>query len=224
MARRSLLALLVLILMAVAVPAARANNVELLSFQGLNDLQPVGNYYNGGGGLNIPNYGVTFSSNFYGLRSVYQGGSGGFAPDPTSTPAIFINGISGTPATGYMNVASGFSNGISFFFTASFAETVTIWSGANGTGTVLATMTLGPNNGSCSGFPSYCNWSGAGLNFSGTAKSVTFSGAANGIGIADITLGQSSTAVPEPSSGIFLGTGIAAALLARLRSFSLSVE
>ena len=224
MARRSLLALLVPTLMAVAAPAARANSAVLLSFQGLNDLQPVGNYYNGGGGLSVPNYGVTFSSNFYGLRSVYQGGSGGFLPDPTSTPAIFINGITGTSATGFMNVSAGFSNGLSFFFTSTFTETVTIWSGANGTGTVLATMMLAPNNGSCSGFPSYCNWSSAGLTFSGTAKSVTFSGPANGIGISDITLGQGSTAVPESSSGISLGTGVAAALLLRLRNFSLRVE
>ncbi|MGA7908814.1 MAG: PEP-CTERM sorting domain-containing protein, partial [Candidatus Sulfotelmatobacter sp.] len=95
------------------------------------------------------------------------------------------------------------------FYTAAFQETATVWSGANGTGTVLATITLAANDGSCSG--SYCNWSDVGLSFSGTAQSVTFSGTANGIGISDITLGQSTSlvTVPEPSSIYLLGTGLA---------------
>jgi hypothetical protein len=203
-------AVLCLVLVALVVPAAWANSTDLLTFQGLTDLQPVGNFYNGAG-AGVPNYGVSFSSNFYALKSVYQGGAGAFAADPTNTPAIFINGVTGAQTTGSMNVGPGFTSGISFFYTAAFTETVTIWSGANGTGTVLATVSLAANNSSCSGFPSYCNWSAAGLTFSGTAKSVTFSGGANGIGIADITLGQSTTAIPEPSSFLLMGTGLVAA-------------
>jgi len=198
---------------------ALANSGELLNFQGLGDLQPVGNFYNGGGLTNTPNYGITFSSNFYGLRSVYNGGSGAFASDPTGTPAIFVNGAAGSTVTGYMNVTNGFSGGIQFFYTAGFSETVTVWSGANGTGTVLATITLAPNNGSCSGFPTYCNWSTAGLPFSGSAKSVTFTGTADGIGIADITVGSASTAIPEPSALYLLGTGLVGISLGRVRRF-----
>jgi hypothetical protein len=192
---------------------------ELLNFQGLGDLQAVGNFYNGGGMPFTPNYGVTFSSNFFGLRSVYNGGSGAFASNPTGTPAIFMNGAPGASVTGSMNVNAGFSGGIQFFYTAGFSETVTVWSGANGTGTVLATIALSPNNGSCTGFPTYCNWSSAGLNFSGSAKSVTFTGTADGIGLSDITLGSSSTAVPEPSTFYLLGTGLAGVSLSRLRRF-----
>ena len=77
-------------------------------------MQQVGNFYNGGGPSNVPNLGISFSSNFYGLRSecattigncIPGGqGSGAFLPDPTQTSAIFILGTPGTMATGYMNV------------------------------------------------------------------------------------------------------------------------
>jgi hypothetical protein len=199
--------------------SARAHSGELLSFQGLGDLQQVGNFYNGGGLPSTPNYGISFSSNFYGLRSVYQGGSGAFSRDPTGTPAIFIMGTTGANATGYMNVNNGFTTGIQFFYTAGFSETVTVWSGTDGTGTVLATITLSANNGSCSGFPTYCHWTSAGLTFNGTAKSVTISGAANGIGLSDITLGSAQTAVPEPSTLILFGCGLAGVSLSQLRKF-----
>jgi hypothetical protein len=207
------------LLVSFSATPALANSGELLNFQGLGDLQPVGNFYNGGGLVNTPNYGITFSSNFYGLKSIYQGGSGAFAPDPTGTPAIFVNGPTGTNVTGYMNVNGGFTGGIQFFYTAGFSETVTVWSGANGTGTVLATISLSPNNGSCGSFPPYCNWTTAGLTFSGTAQSVTVSGTADGIGIADITIGSSSTAIPEPSSIYLLGTGLVGVSLGQIRRF-----
>jgi len=124
---------------------------------------------------------------------------------------------------GVMNVTAGFSSGLNFYFSAGFApgqsETVQIWSGANGTGTVLATINLSNNNGSCNGYPTYCVWSSAGTSFTGTAKSVTFSGPANELGLSDITIGSNSTAVPEPSSVYLLGAGVAALSLTQLRRF-----
>ena len=205
MCRSAFAVLIVFVLGAILVPSAHATPV-LLTFAGLQDLQAIGNYYNGGAGTN---YGVSFSSDVFALKSVFQGGAGGFSADPTNTPAMFIMGNTGANVTGTMNVGPGFSNGISFFYTGAFQETVTIWSGANGTGTVLATMNLSPNNGSCVGFPSFCNWSGVGITFSGSAKSVTFSGPANGIGISDIQLGTTALVTPEPSTIILLGTGLA---------------
>jgi hypothetical protein len=223
MFRSVLTALTFCALLAVVLSSsAFAHSGQLLSFQGLGDLQPVGDFYNGSGLPNTPNYGVTFSSNFIGLRSYANGGNGNFAGTLTGTPAIFINGTVGSAVTGTMNSTPGFSNGLNFYYTAGFTgnqtETVTVWSGANGTGTVLATITLGNNNGSCTN-PAYCVWSNVGINFSGTAHSVTFSGPADEIGFSDITLGSNSTAVPEPSTMYLLGFGIFGIAASQARRF-----
>ncbi len=199
-----------LLLLGISSATANSNpSAEFLNFGGLQNMQQVGNTYSG----------VSFSSNFLVLHPVGQNGSGAFAPDPTQSPIIFINGVTGAPATGIINVAAGFSTGIQFFFTAGFSESVTIWSGYNGTGTVLATLALSPNNLPCTGFPSYCNWTSASLGFSGTAKSVTFSGPANGFGIADITLNSTTSAIPEPSSIYMLATGLGVMGFGGIRHF-----
>jgi hypothetical protein len=190
---------------------AFANNAELLNFQGLGNFQQIGNFY-----ANTPDQ-VTFSSNFYSLTASV----GTFAPTPLGTPLAFIDAPTGSNATGTINAAAGFSSGVNFFFTAAFApgqtETVTIWSGANGTGTVLAVLTLAGNDSSCTAV-AYCTWSNVGVSFtSGTGHSITFQGPGDQLGITDITLGSSTTAIPEPPSVFMLGTGIVGISLRRLR-------
>jgi len=200
------------LLLLVGISSAVANSTpgtQFLDFAGLQNMQAVGNTYSG----------VTFSSNILVLHSVGRNGSGAFAPDPTQTPIIFINGVTGSQATGIINVAAGFGTGIQFYFTAGFGESVTVWSGYNGTGTILATLALSPNNLPCTGFPSYCNWTSASLGFSGSGKSVTFTGPANGLGIADITLGSTTSAIPEPSSIYLLATGLGAMGFGGIRRF-----
>lgn len=197
------------VLLLISMSPALAAQTDLLTFRGITDMQPLGDFYNGGGPPGVPNFGVSFSTNFYGLRSECAAGStvgncmpggpgsGAFLPHFSNPNAIFILGSTGVNATGYFNVSAGFSTGINLFYTAAFNETITVWSGAGGTGTVLATLALSPNDVACSTGPAYCNWTSVGLAFSGTAQSVTFSGPANGIGINDITLGSDVTAIPS---------------------------
>ncbi len=222
MLRSAIRSLALVLSVVVLATAAFAKSGELLTFQGLGDLQTVGDFYSGGGLTSTPNYGVSFSSNFFGLQSDNSsfGGAGNFAPLVIpgtyvlpDTKALFIMGATGAPVTGMMNVARGFTRGINFFFTAGFqpgqSGVVQIWGGADGTGPLLATISLSNNNGSCTTV-SYCNWSNIGATFTGRARSVTFTGPANEFGLAQMTLGASTTAIPEPSSILFLGLGLAA--------------
>jgi hypothetical protein len=200
-------------------PPAMATSEEFLTMRGLGDLQWVRNFYYARVLPFTPNYGATFSADSYGLSSVYKRGSGTFVPDPTGTPLILVNRLTGATVIGLMNATGGFTSGIHFSYTVGFSETVASWSEANGTAMVLATMTLSPSNRSCIHFPTYCNWSSAGLSFSGTAKSLSFSSDANGIGIFDITAGSTSTGIPEPSTFYMFGTGLIGISVAKVCRF-----
>jgi hypothetical protein len=218
---RTLLAAAAIALAGLAVPAAQAN-VVTLTFEGLQDLEPINDYYNGGlGGFGSgpgPNYGITFTSDSLAIISGANGGSGNFSGAPTMpTVAFFLTGAGDT-----MNVPGGFDTGFSFFYSAVvFPGTVNVYDGLDGTGTLLATLDLPvtPSGGApqCT-YGSYCPWFPIGVAFAGTAQSVVFTGTANFIGFDNITLGSSTpTGVPEPSSMAILGVALAGIGLLRSR-------
>src|SRR5439155_5099046 len=69
----------------------------VLTFEGLKDLEPIQDFYNGGtGGLGSgpgPNYGINFSNNSLAIVSHLNGGSGNFSNAPSgSTIAVFLSG------------------------------------------------------------------------------------------------------------------------------------
>jgi hypothetical protein len=175
-----------------------ASNAAVLTFEGLGQQESVLNYYNGGLGGNGSgpgtNYGITFSSNALALQS------GNFSNNPSVPTILFF--LSGNAAT--MNVAAGFDTGFSFFYAASQAGSINVYDGLNGTGNILASLTL-PGTAS-----PYSVWNPIGVSFAGIAKSVDFGGAADLIGFDDITVGSATPGnnpVPEPGTIMLLGAG-----------------
>lgn len=205
---RKLLAGVALASCMVAAPAAAS--VIVLDFEGVCDHCAVGDYYN--------DLGVSFNANTLAMVDSDAGGSGNFANEPTpDTVLFFLNG------SAILNYAAGFTDGFSFYYTASSAATVTVWSGLNATGDLLGSIYLPVNfnaNG-CQGDPTgvYCNWNIGELAFADTARSIDFSGTANYVAFDNITLGstnpnQPSTpstpdpTVPEPGMLLLLGIGL----------------
>lgn len=208
--------------------------VTVLTFDQLGTIpsavgeEPILNFYNGGYagngtascGFTVcgpgPNYGVTFESNALVLSSEDVGGGGNFTNEPSSPNILFF--LAGTGDV--MNVASGITTGFSFDYSGNSAEgngVVDIYSGLDGTGTLLASFVVNTSlTPLCGSGPSYCVWEPDGVSFSGTAESVVFGGSANFIGWDNITLGSSSPGTPEPATLLLLGSGLAC-IAAKLR-------
>ena len=137
-------------LLAVCSTAAFAGPV-VLNMSGLGDEEAILNYFNGGYGGNGsgpgPADGIVFSSNSLAIISESQGGSGNFDNNPSGGPIAFF--LSGSADT--MDVAAGFNTGFSFYYSTIETGSVTVWSGLDGTGTLLATPTriaIGPKSAS----------------------------------------------------------------------------
>jgi hypothetical protein len=183
-------------------------------------------YFDGGtdsqGAIGTNNLGLGFSNNATVQKAGTKSTSDGrFEQNPSGQAEILYfsatnaSNTGGGLATGsYLNDAGGFS-AVSFNYSATTTETVTLWSGVNGTGTLLDTMTLGTNNpisstGCTTHADVYCTWSSASAANLGTAESVSF-GAISSAENMELD-GLNVTPVPlPPGLLLFLSGGVAAA-------------
>ncbi|NET72421.1 MAG: PEP-CTERM sorting domain-containing protein [Sphaerospermopsis sp. SIO1G2] len=182
----------VMALTTVGMNQAEASTI-VLDFEGVGNLNPVGDFYN-------DDYGITFSPNTLGLVDSDAGGSGNFGGEPSGdTGAFFLGG-----GAAVMNVANGFTDGFSFFYSSPFIPGfVNVYDGLNGTGNLLTSLSLPltPRNGAPDPTGVFSPFLPFGASFSGVAKSVDFGGAANAIVFDNITLGSATpVVVPEPAS------------------------
>lgn len=173
----------------------------VLTFEGLGDQTPIGDYYNGGGG---PNYGISFGADSLSIISNQDGGSGNFSNAPSGdTVAFFLSGPGDV-----LNKSSGFDTGFSFYYAdqVGYTGSVSVYSGLDGTGTLLASLDLASTP------DPYNVFLPIGVAFSGTAESVVFSGSANYIAFDNITLGSSTamSTVPLPASAPMFGAALLA--------------
>ncbi|MEP6835074.1 MAG: PEP-CTERM sorting domain-containing protein [Gemmatimonas sp.] len=197
------------------LPAVSANaQVRVLTFEGVANDTEVGSFYSG----------ITFSGNAFGLVRTNLGGSGNFGGEPSPGTAAVFSDFPGEPA--YINVAGGFSNGFGTYYSApGVPGSLGVFSGMNGTGTLLATLMLPVTPfGSVAGCPpnpgaSFCPFSFVGTSFNGVAQSVSFGSALNDFVFDDITIGSARavTTVPEPSTVVLVGAGLLAVVGVRSR-------
>lgn len=185
-------------------------SVVVLDFENIAPSYPSTNYpsieefYNGGtssAGTSGTNYGISFSDNALAICLNTPGNScsntsrGGQGNPNSQLGGLFF--LTGNQAL--MNIAAGFQTGFSFFYVSlTQSGFVDVFDDLDGQGNLLASISLSPNAGNCSGLGDFCPFSPAGIAFSGTAKSVAFGGVANQIVFDDITFGSS---IPDPDNG-----------------------
>lgn len=200
-----------------ATAGAASAAVITLDFEGIANLAAVGNYYNGGAGTN---YGVSFSAATLAIIDSDAGGTGNIANEPSGSTVMFF--LSGNEAI--LNVAAGFDTGFSFLYSSAFAASVVVYDGLNGTGNVLRTIDIASQHTQgCVGDPNgtFCNWSVAGSQFSGIARSISFGGAADFTVFDNITFGSAvpggGGGVPEPTSVALVGAALLGVAASRRR-------
>lgn len=168
----------------------------VIDFEGAGNTASLLDFYNGGfdsQGNSGTNLGINFASNALSVIQAAQGGSGNFLNNPSGKTVMFF--LTGSAV---LNYNAGFTSGFSFFYSSSTAAMINVWDGLNASGNLLGSLNLTAqyNEGGCAG--GYCNWTAAGLNFLGTARSIDFGGGVNAIGYDDITFGSSTPGNPNP--------------------------
>ncbi|HTV52914.1 MAG TPA: VPLPA-CTERM sorting domain-containing protein [Steroidobacteraceae bacterium] len=225
---------------------AHGATVELPLGQTVDGISPlhaddfIDNFYDGGDGSNSlanseagvynvgpgPNLGFQFSANAAAPGSALGSTSGKFEYNPSGLSQVLYFAYTSSAITNTVNFAAGF-NDVSFNYAFSAndnysGQTINIYSGLNGTGTLLDSLTLTGSNYGVDGCSTsqyaYCTWySLTSGQLSGVAESITF-GSSNGASEFTEFDGLSVNAVPLPAAGWLLMSGLGGvAAMARRR-------
>lgn len=178
----------------------------LLTFEGMQDREGIGHFYNGGfadlGSGPGPSFGITFSLGAQAVTDFDDGGTGNFANEPS--PGSILSFTSANSAV--MNVAVGFETAVSAYYSSISAfGGISVYSGVDGTGTLLASIALNPlGSDPFGGDPNgaFNRWQQVNLNFQGLARSVVFTGTTNQIAFDNIAF---ENIVPAPGAAALLG-------------------
>jgi hypothetical protein len=186
-----------------------------VDFETPTSFASIDGHYAGGtdsDGVAGANLGVTFGLDALALRNDAAGPYFSNAPSPLGVMTV----VGGDSA---MNVALGFTTlALQYSSRASVFNGVQVWSGLNGSGSLLASLSLSANAqaGGCSDSP-LCNFSGLSAASFGVARSVTFGNAAANAVFDNLSV----TVVPEPGSALLMALGVAAFVGSGLRGRSL---
>lgn len=205
-----LLSTLALALLASA-PALAQNSVTI-DFEGAPGyVHAIGDFYNGGTdslGRSGPNYGVSFTDSLVGLSNDALGPYYAGAPSPL-TVAFAVD------SNAFMNVAAGFSGALTFSYssTEAVANAVSVYSGLNGTGSLLGSIGLLGNAQLGCRDTAFCRFDALDFAFAGIGRSIGLGVNANAVLYDNITV----TPVPEPQTYLLMFAGLAVVLGAHQR-------
>jgi hypothetical protein len=208
------------LLLAATSPTWAAGPIPLnLTFEGATGyVNAIDQFYNGGTdsvGNSGPNFGISFTDTAVGISNDAAGTY--YLNAPTMGTVMYA-----LDETATMNVTHGFVNELTFYYSnlaaAPTQNAVNIYSGLNGTGTLLASLTLFGNASfglGCTTGITHCRFDLTSVKFAGVAHSVNFGG--NATNIAFDNIGLSVTAVPEPESYLMLALGLVAVAFIKRR-------